>query len=130
MRALIAASMRDMMPAGAGLPGIDETDVDDFLRRLRREADSIYFLGLLLGAWIYQLSPLFTVGWPLPALLLSADLRDRHATRIVATRLYLIRNAVFLLRLNAGMCWGQHPRVRRAFGLDPYPEDPGGSFRA
>jgi hypothetical protein len=130
MRILIAAAMRDMMPARAGLPGIADTDVDGFLRRLRRDADPLYYLGLVLGAWIYQLSPLFTVGVPLPALLLPGELRDRHAMRIVSTRLYLIRNAVFLLRLNAGMCWGQHPRVRRAFALEPYDADPGGSFRS
>ncbi|MDD9932087.1 MAG: hypothetical protein OXT09_00710 [Myxococcales bacterium] len=129
MRALIAASMRDMMPAAAGLPGIADTDLDGFLRRLRREADPIYYLGLVLGTWVHQLTPLFTVGVPLPALLLPRTLRERHARRIVSTRLYLVRQAVFLVRLNAGMCWGQDPAVRAALHLEVYPADPG-SFRA
>jgi hypothetical protein len=68
---------------------------------------------------------LLTVGWPLPAMLLPARLRDLHAQRVVASDRYLIRQAVFLLRLSGGMCWGMHPSVRARFALPPYPVDPG-----
>ncbi|MBC7173124.1 MAG: hypothetical protein H5U40_11875, partial [Polyangiaceae bacterium] len=56
-------------------------------------------------------------------------LRDRHALRIAGTRVYLVRQAVFLLKMFAGLCWGQHPSVRRAMHLSPYAADPG-SVRA
>jgi hypothetical protein len=126
--ALIAAAMRDFMPRTDTLPGIVDTDVSGFLRKLRRESNFLYWLGLCIGAWVYTLTPLFTVYVPLPAFLLSERLRDLHAQRIAQSNVYLLRQAVFLVRLSAGMCWGSDPRVRGHFALQPYPKDPG-TFR-
>ncbi len=128
MIALIAAAMRDFMPATASLPGIADTDVLGFLRRMRRESDRAYWLGLVVGTLVYNLTPLLTLYLPLPAVLLPARLRDVHARKIVDHRSYLIRQAVFLVRLSAGMCWGGDPGVRARFGLAAYGEDPG-TFR-
>jgi hypothetical protein len=41
----------------------------------------------------------------------------------------LLRQALLVVRLIAGMCWGADPRVRACFALEPYPVDPG-TFRA
>jgi fumarate reductase subunit D len=122
---LIRFAMRTMMPAEAGLPGVDDTRVTEFLRRMRREAEPLYWLGLWVGAVVFMITPLLTVYLPVPALLLPRGLRARHSERIVSHRIYVLRQAVFLVRLSAGMCWGADPAVRSAFALGPYPEEPG-----
>lgn len=121
---LIRAAMCDLMPRAAGLPGIADTGVTEFLLELKRDARTTFWLGLVLGAIVYALTPVLTLGLPLPAFVLPARLRDLHASRIVSSRLYLVRQAVSLVRLSAGLCWGRDPAVRRAFALEPYPEDP------
>ena len=40
--------------------------------------------------------------------------------------IYLVRQSAFVLKLNAGFCWGADPDVRRAIGLAPYRPDPEG----
>lgn len=123
--ALVRSAMCDLMPRTAELPGLVDTDVTAFLRAMRRESSGLYWLGVVVGAVVYALTPLLTVGWPLPSMLLPARQRDLHAQRVVASDLYLMRQAVFLLRLSGGMCWGMHPSVRACFALPPYPPDPG-----
>ena len=125
---LIKFAMCTMMPASPALPGIGDTALDEFLHRMRREADTMYWLGLVVGAVVFMITPLFTVFIPLPACLLPAKLRARHATRIVGHPIYVLRQAVFLVRLSAGMCWGADGRVRAAYALAPYPSD-AGTFR-
>jgi hypothetical protein len=126
---LIKFSMAAMMPRSAALPGIADTDIDGFLRRLRADAEPLYWLGLVLGAVVFVLTPVLTVGLPLPAFWLPKALLSRHAERLLAHRLYFVRQAVFLVRLSAGMCWGADPTVRSRFALAPYAPDPG-TFRA
>jgi len=107
------------------LPGIEDTELDAYLDRTAREAAPLVRLGLALATLIFTLSPLFTVGWPLPSFLLPRAVLHRHADRIVSSRVYLIRQAVFVLKMMAGLCWGSDPAVRRAMNLAPYPADPG-----
>ena len=134
--------MCDLMPRTAGLPGIADTNVTGFLRRMRRESSRVYWTALVLGALVYALSPVrevslgraewlpvLTVGVPLPSVALSPRLRALHAERATRLRIYLLRQAIMLVRLSAGMCWGADPWVRSRFALAAYPEDPG-SYRA
>lgn len=117
-----------MMPSSAtanALPGIAETDVTEFLHAMKRESHWLFWLGIAAGGWVYTLTPFMTVYVPLPAFLLPRSLRDRHAQKIVASNIYLVRQAVFLVRLAAGLCWGRDPKVRAHFALAPYAADPG-----
>jgi hypothetical protein len=125
---LIKFAMRAMMPRTESLPGIADTDLDGFLLRLRRETLTIYWVGLVLGAVIFTLTPLITVGLPLPAFLLPKKLLDRHTERILSYPIYLVRQGGFLIRLSAGLCWGADADVRARFSLAPYAPDPG-TFR-
>lgn len=125
---LIKFAMCTLMPRTETLPGIEDTDLDAFLRRLRADAEPLYWLGLVVGAAVFVLTPLVTVGLPLPAFWLSRRQLDRHADRLLLHRVYLLRQAVFLVRLSAGMCWGADPQVRSCLALDPYAPDPG-TFR-
>ncbi len=125
---LIKFAMRAMMPRSASLPGIEDTELDAFLRQLRRECEPLYWTGLVAGAVVFALTPLLTVGVPLPAFLLPRRLLERHGERLVGSKNYTLRQAAFLVRLSAGMCWGRDPKVRARFALAPYPVDPG-TFR-
>jgi hypothetical protein len=120
--------MEAMLPRSDTLPGIADTDLAGFLRRMRRDANRRYWLGLVVSALFFAVSPMFTIGVPLPAFALPRSLLDRHAGRLLAHPLYLVRQTGFLLRLSAGMCWGADPRVRTCFALPPYAADPG-TFR-
>jgi hypothetical protein len=125
---LIKFAMRTIMPRTGALPGIADTDLDGFLRRMRAEADPLYWLGLVVGAVVFAATPLLTVWLPVPAFFLPRKLLERHAERLLAHPVYLLRQAVFLVRLSAGLCWGADPAVRSRFALAPYPPDPG-TFR-
>lgn len=125
---LIKFAMCTMMPRTADLPGIADTDLDAFLRRMRQESQPLYWVGLVLGAIVFVLTPLITVGVPLPAFLLPKGLLERHAERILAHPVYTVRQAALLVRLSAGMCWGADTAVRAHFGLPAYGPDPG-TFR-
>lgn len=114
-----------LYPRTDELPGIEDTDVGAFLRRYRAEAPLLMWLGLIAGTCAFVLSPLLTIYLPLPSFLLSERQLDRHASRVTTSRLYLLRQAVFLLKLAAGLCWASHDSVRHRFAMAPYPPDPG-----
>ena len=121
---LLRVTMRDMLPPANGLPGIEETGLDAYIEQLRREVEWSTQLALFGGALAVFLTPLLTVYLPVPSVFLSASLRDRHIDRICGTRLYFVRQAIFLLKMYACFCWGQHPKVREHFALSAYPPDP------
>jgi hypothetical protein len=125
---LIKHAMYAMMPRTEQLPGIADTDLDGFLRGMRRDADITYWLGLVLGSVIFAFTPVITLGIPLPTFLLPHKLVERHANRLLSHSSYLLRQGVSLVRLSAGMCWGKDDRVRACFALAPYAHDPG-TFR-
>jgi len=125
MDPLIRFAMCALMPRVDGVPGIADTGVEEFVARFRRESTLPIWLGVFLGAVFFVLLPLFTVGVPLPAPLLSARLLERHAQKMSVFPLYLVRQPIFLLKMLAGMCWGAHPSVRAYLHLPRYGEDPG-----
>jgi hypothetical protein len=124
----IKFAMRTMMPRTDALPGIADTDLDGFLRKMQRESQTLYWIGLVLGAVVFAITPLITIGIPLPAFLLPHRMLDRHAERILTHPVYILRQSALLVRLSAGMCWGADASVRARLGLPPYGSDPG-TFR-
>ncbi len=117
--------MCTLYPATDTLPGVADTDVDTFLDKVAVEATPLIRLGLALATLVYTITPLFTVGWPLLAFMLPAKVAERHATKLVGHPIYLVRQSVFVLKMMAGLCWGQHPKVRASLSMDAYPADPG-----
>ncbi|MCC6334493.1 MAG: hypothetical protein IT380_10960 [Myxococcales bacterium] len=122
---LVRSAIVALYPSGGALPGAADCGLDGFLRRFRREAPALVWLGVVLGALVFHFSAFFTVFVPLPAFLLPAGLRDRHASRIASTNVYLARQGIFLVKLAAGLCWGADAEVRRRLALPPLPADPG-----
>ncbi len=125
MTPLVRSAIVLLYPRTDLLPGAEDCDLDRFLARFRRESTTLVWLGVVLGAVVFHLSPVFTVHVPLPAFLLSPDLADRHAERISNSHVYLVRQTIFLVKFAAGLAWGAHPSVRARFALAPMPADPG-----
>ena len=121
----IRHAMRALYPRTDELPGIEDTDDVGFVKRYRRDSTALMYLGLLAGTAAFIASPLVTVYLPMPSFFLPKRLLERHAQRVSYSRIYLLRQAVFLLKLAAGLCWGAHPAVRAKMSMAPYPEDPG-----
>ncbi len=122
---LLRSAVLMIYPRTQELPGIEDCGLDEYLPRYRRETPWLIWLGTMAGTLLFHLTPFMTVYVPLPAFLLPSKLQDRHAMRIMTTRVYLLRQAVFLVKLCAGLCWGVDPEVRRRFALAPLPKDPG-----
>lgn len=114
-----------VFPPAHGLPGVRDTALVPFLQRFRREAPFLLRLGLWASVVLYHLGPIITLGIPLPALALPAGLRERYTSRLCTHPWYFVRSLAFNLKMVAGLCWGQHADVRRAFSREPLPADPG-----
>src|SRR5262245_48601711 len=117
--------MRALYPRSGDVPGIADTGIVEFLSRYRRECSTLVWTGLVLGTFVFTLTPLITIGVPLPSFLLPRRALDRHACAAASHRLYLVRQTVFLVKLVAGLCWGADPEVRKRLALPAYPADPG-----
>ena len=124
MNLLVRFALGAMLPPAHGLPGAAELDLDAFVVRFRRDTSATMWLGTVASAIVFVCLPVFTIGVPLPAFLLPAAWRDRHADRMAEHPLYLVRSAALMLKLVVGLQWAAHPRIREAFGLPPYPDDP------
>jgi hypothetical protein len=122
---LVRAAIVMLYPRVGDWPGAEDCDIDAFLERFRRETSGLMWLGVVVGAIVFQLTPVVTIFVPLPASLLSKELGNRHAERIATSNVYLLRQAIFLVKLVAGLVWGGHPRVRERFALAAHPPDPG-----
>lgn len=125
MNGLVRAAIVMLYPRVGDWPGAEDCDLDAFLERFRRETTTLMWIGVVLGSLVFQLTPVMTVLVPLPASLLSKELANKHAERVASTNVYIVRQAVFLVKLVAGLAWGGHPSVRERFALPPLAPDPG-----
>ena len=122
---MIRFSMAALYPSAHGMPGLLEVGGDERLRFIWSELNGLTRLGLVGGAAVFVLSPVFTIGMPLPAFWLSAERLDQHAHAATKSRIYLLRMAVFVVKMFGGLVWGQSPQARASMGLEAYPDDPG-----
>lgn len=121
---LVRSAILILYPRTA-LPGAIDCDLDAYLAKFKRESSFLMWLGTVAGAFVFHFTPLFTVFVPLPAFLLPAKLADTHAERIASTNVYLVRQAIFLVKMCGGLCWGANAEVRKRFALPPLGKDPG-----
>ena len=61
MNDLVRFALVAYFPREGDLPGLAELGVDDKLATLRRETTPLFWLGLVLAALFFQLSPLLTL---------------------------------------------------------------------
>jgi hypothetical protein len=122
---LVRAAIVILYPRTDRMPGAEDCDLDAFLERFRSETTVLMWLGVVVGALLFHLTPIFTVYVPLPAFMLPPGLADRHADRIGSTNIYLVRQLVSVLKIPAGLVWGADPEVRKRFAMPPLAADPG-----
>jgi len=56
---------------------------------------------------------------------LNEEQLDRHAHLLATYPIYLVRQLVVLIKLMAGVFWGESPEIRAYLHLPAYGEDPG-----
>jgi hypothetical protein len=122
---LVRFALVAFFPREGDLPGLAELGVDEQVAALRRDSTALFWLGLVGAALFFQLTPILTVRRPWPAVFLTEEQLDAHAHGLATSGPYLIRQIVVLLKLVAGMFWGQSAQVRAALALPPYEGDPG-----
>ena len=126
MNWLTLRALDAVFPGNERCPGLAASKTGPkVLTQIRREAPFEMRLILGLAVWVWLLTPIATLGVPLPAVWLPRAWRDRHTERITTTRFYLVRQVALVLKQIGAMVWGQDPDVRRAQGLAPYAGDPG-----
>ncbi len=125
---LVRTAIVILYPRTDDWPGAEDCDLDAFLERFRRESTFLMWLGVVVGAIVFHLTPVMTVFVPVPAFMLSPALADRHAHKVSSSNVYLVRQAIFLVKLPGGLVWGSHPKVRERFALRALAGDPG-TFR-
>ncbi len=124
----IARILAAIFPSTDGIPGLDRVDATPTIRSFLSEAPWSIRLAVYGSALAFVLTPLLTIGWPLPSLLLPRGRLDEHAYRLAGHRSYLLRQAMLMLKTVGGVAWGGHPEVRAALQLPAYDDDPG-TFR-
>ncbi|MBM4342457.1 MAG: hypothetical protein FJ100_03655 [Deltaproteobacteria bacterium] len=122
--ALLHDAVRAAFPSTARVPGLDRLDSRPFLRQLLRQAPWTLWFGAVGSAIAWQVTPVLTIGWPVPAAMLPAAARDRHANAMSGHGLYLVRMAMVMIKTVGGLYWGAAPEVRTALGLPLYGTDP------
>ena len=122
---IIAWTLAAVFPTTGSLPGLDRLDSKPALARLLAQAPHGLKLGVYGATALFLVTPLLTVGWPVPALLLPRATLDRHADAMSGHPIYLMRQAMLLLKTIGGLIWGAHPAVLAALDMDTLPPDPG-----
>jgi hypothetical protein len=122
---LVRFAMVAFYPRVDDLPGLADLGVEAKIERLRRESTHLFWFGVVAAAVFFQLSPILTVRRPWPAVFLTDTQLDAHAHKLGTYPVYMIRQLVVLLKLMAGVFWGESPEVRAAMALPAYGDDPG-----
>ena len=125
MLQLTAWTFARIFPSTAGLPGLDTIDSKPLIRSIIGEAPPTIRLTLWVSVLLFQVTPLLTLGIPLPARWLSADAVDRHAQRLAGSNFYLLRQIMLMLKTIGGLAWGAAPEVRQKLNMPLYAEDNG-----
>jgi hypothetical protein len=122
---LVRFALVAFFPRVDDLPGLAELGVDEKIVALRRESTFLFWLGIVAAAVFFQLTPVLTVRRPLLAVFLSEEQLDAHADKLATFPVYLVRQLIVLLKLMAGIFWGESPEIRAFLHLPAYGSDPG-----
>ena len=122
---LTAWTFARIFPSTPALPGLDVLDTKPFIRQLHSEAPFTIRATLWVSVLLFTLTPVLTLGIPLPAFLLSRARVDEHAQRLSMSQVYLLRQIMMMLKTIGGLCWGAMPEVRQKLTMPVYPEDSG-----
>lgn len=122
---IISFAASAMFPRHSELPGVADTGLSTYVQAFMAETNWMTWLGVMASSVLFMLTPLITIGLPVPACFLTPKALDRHASKLARHPIYLLRQSMFIIKMVAGFCWGAHPNTRAHFNMKPYPEDPG-----
>ena len=122
---LVAWCMSVTFPSTDELVGVDRMEVVPFLRQFNRDTPLLMQVALSASVLVFLLSPLLTIGVPLPAPWLSKANQQKHLEKLAGHPVYLLRQTMMMIKTVAGLLWGADPQVRKSLGMDPYKVDPG-----
>ncbi len=123
MNYLVRHVLCALMPSGGELPGVADTDLDGFLATYREQATPLVVLGLMAGSAVFVVTPVLTLRRPVLSTMLEPEQLDEHANAIASHPIYLVRQAIMVPKMVAGMCWGSDPKVREMLNHEPYLHD-------
>ena len=124
MRWLTRKVLLEILPPNGALPGLESVDLDTFLMDFNQDAPLLMRIALFLSVMVFVFSTPITVFLPWPSLWLPRALRRRHTERLATHRIYVVRQTMTMLKMIAGMAWGQDPAIRELLHLRAYEPDP------
>ena len=95
-----------------GFVSIERMDLDGYLRELCTRVPFKAALGLRVGIWIVALAPLFLLGRLATIVSLAKADREAIVARLLASKAYVVRQLVFVLKSMGAMLYAAHPAVR------------------
>jgi len=98
--------------------------VEEKIETMRRESTRLFWTGIVVGALFFQVSPILTLRRPWLAAFLTDDELDLHANALATHPVYLVRQLTVLLKVMAGLFWGESPEIRAFIHLPAYGDDP------
>jgi hypothetical protein len=122
---LVRFALVAYFPRVDDLPGLADLGIEAHVVALRRDATLLFWTGIVAASVFFQLSPILTVRRPWPAVFLTEEQLDAHAHALATHPVYLLRQIIVLLKLTAGIFWGQSPEIRAYLSLPAYGPDPG-----
>lgn len=125
MNEFVRFALTAYYPRTDDLPGLAELGVDEKIATFRRESTRLFWVGIVLAAVFFQLSPLLTLKRPWLATSLTPEELDEHAHKLTSHPWYLVRQMPMMLKLIGAIFWAQSPEIRAFVNLPPYPPDPG-----
>lgn len=111
----LAVVIADMLGEGEEVARGVARFLDAYLRTVPVQAA----IGLRLAIWAITWLPLLFVGRFAAADGLTAETRKVYLARWAESRVYLVREAFYLLKAIALMGWGSQESVRARIGVEP-----------
>ncbi|HEX3346060.1 MAG TPA: hypothetical protein VHS09_15860 [Polyangiaceae bacterium] len=120
------AAMGAIFPGSAesGLADIRAMDVRRFLRQLMRSVPFQAAFGLRAAVWLVALAPLFVLGRLTTIVGLTTPDRERLVETLVASRSYVVRSLVLILKTMGALLYAGNDAVRARM-LVPAPSKAG-----
>src|SRR5262249_32692452 len=95
-----------------GLTGIDRMDVRGFLIEVMRRVPFRAALGLRVAVWLVAFAPLFVLGRLTTITRLAQADREQLVGRLVASKSYVIRSLVLIIKTMGALLYAADDRVR------------------
>ena len=122
---LVRFALTAFFPRTDDLPGLADLGVDERIANFRRESTWLFWMGIVVAAICFELTPMLTLKRLSLATSLTSEELDQHAHVLASHPFYLLRQAPMMLKLIGGMFWAESPEIRSFVNLPPYQPDPG-----